>query len=122
MCRNRNHPWFIKATEFADQLRKLKWPHLEKIKIKVALIDDGVSPTYEHVSKYLHHPGWPYTGERAQENFTSTNGHGSKMAYLITKICPFVEIYVAKLDAKTSTFSERTFNLGAAKKVFRSRR
>ncbi|KAL8918039.1 MAG: hypothetical protein Q9172_005576 [Xanthocarpia lactea] len=72
-------------------------------------------PTYEGVYQYLHHPGWPYKGEKAQENFTSTHGHGSKMAYLITRICPFVEIYVAKLDA--DTFRERTFRLDAAKKA-----
>jgi hypothetical protein len=70
------------------------------------------------VGEYLHHPGWPYKGEQAQENFTSTNGHGSKMAYLITRICPFAEIYVAKLDADTSTLRERSFSLHAAKKVF----
>ncbi|KAL8857682.1 MAG: hypothetical protein Q9178_005717 [Gyalolechia marmorata] len=114
---NDNHPWFIKATKFAEQLGRNSWRDLERLKVKVAVIDDGVSPTYEGVSKYLHHPGWPYNGEKAQENFTSTNGHGSKMAYLITRICPFVEIYVAKLDADTTTFRERTFRLDAAKKA-----
>ncbi|KAL9639492.1 MAG: hypothetical protein Q9204_001067 [Flavoplaca sp. TL-2023a] len=114
---NDNHPWFIKATEFAGRLRVIRWPDLERLKVKVAVIDDGVSPTYEGVSQNLHHPGWPYNGEKAQENFTSTYGHGSKMAYLITRMCPFVEIYVAKLDANTTTFRERTFSLGAAKKA-----
>jgi hypothetical protein len=100
------------------QLREMTWSNLEKLKVKVAVIDDGVSPTYQSVGEYLHHPGWPYKGERAQENFTSTNGHGSKMAYLITRICPFAEIYVVKIDADTSTFRDRSFNLHSAKKVF----
>lgn len=100
------------------RLRDIDQPDLKRLKVKVAVIDDGVSPTYQSVGEYLHHPGWPHRGERAQENFTSTNGHGSKMAYLITRICPFAEIYVAKLDADTSTFRERSFGLHAAKKVF----
>lgn len=114
---NSNHPWFKEATEFAMQLREIHKPDLKKPKVKVAVIDDGVSPTYQGVGQYLHHPGWPHQGERAQETFTSTNGNGSKMAYLITRICPFAEIYVAKLDADTSNFQENTFSLHAAKKV-----
>ncbi|KAL8642452.1 MAG: hypothetical protein Q9226_008510, partial [Calogaya cf. arnoldii] len=42
---NDNHPWFIKATEFAERLREITWSDLGKLKIKVAVIDDGVSPT-----------------------------------------------------------------------------
>jgi hypothetical protein len=87
-------------------------------KIKVAVIDDGVSPTYQRVGEFLHHPGWPFKGAQAQENFTPTSHHGSKMAYLITRVCPFAEIYVAKLDAQTSTsLRQRAFSLEAAKKV-----
>ncbi|KAF2494952.1 hypothetical protein BU16DRAFT_562579 [Lophium mytilinum] len=108
-----NHPWFVKVEEFGMHLKELS---LKGEKIKVAVIDDGVSPTYQRVGEYLHNPGWPFKGARAQENFTSTHHHGSKMAYLITRICPYAEIYVAKLDADTSTsFRQRTFSLEAAK-------
>ena len=70
-------------------------------KIKVALLDDGVDPEYRNISDgYLARNGFPpHSPEDEGEPFyTSTNGHGSMMAWIISSICPFVEIHVAKID------------------------
>ncbi|KAL9020192.1 MAG: hypothetical protein Q9185_002562 [Variospora sp. 1 TL-2023] len=109
--------WFAQARAFAKaimsrQLRDESWM------IKVAVIDDGVSPTYHGIGECLQAYGWPWNPSRAQEIFTSTNQHGSKMAYLIKSMCPHVKIYVAKLDEHSETsFRQRTFNLEDATKA-----
>lgn len=88
--------------------------------VRVALLDDGVDPTYDKSTSLglnLHHTGWPTEDsadpDQRHENFySSTNQHGSKMASLIRKVCPFVMIHIAKLDVQTSEgrVRHRTFN------------
>jgi hypothetical protein len=68
----------------------------------------------------LHHTGWPSedSGEGEQSFYVSTHQHGSKMAWLIRKVCPFVTIYVAKLDTQQeNTLRHRSFNLKQATEV-----
>jgi hypothetical protein len=74
---------------------------LDKNTIKVALIDDGVNPSKLHVKGSVK-GGWPPDGFAADRNFStyynSTDGHGTTMANLIHYVCPFVHLYVAKLQ------------------------
>lgn len=69
--------------------------------IKVALIDDGVTPGELSQPDALKE-GWPLASTRkrgaSKPYYNSEKGHGTKMARLIQMICPFVSIYVAKVD------------------------
>ncbi|CCC05592.1 hypothetical protein SMACR_09638 [Sordaria macrospora] len=97
----RTHPGFeaVKAfnaamvTNMSDRLKVIE-------RVKVALVDDGVDPEYESVGKYLANNGFPLgtPDGKTVPFYTSTKQHGSKMAWVISTICPFVEIYVAKMD------------------------
>lgn len=100
-----------------------KSPNKPCCRVKVALLDDGVDPTYDHIGQNLHHAGWPSveSGELKEGGkgfYVSTNQHGSKMAWLIRKVFPDVTICVAKLDVENSTdLRHRSFNLQQATKV-----
>jgi hypothetical protein len=69
--------------------------------IKVAVIDDGVTPG-ELTNKRALEEGWPLLSTRkrgtAKPYYNSEKGHGTKMARLIQYMCPFVQLYVAKVD------------------------
>lgn len=81
------------VTNMSDRLKVIE-------RVKVALVDDGVDPEYESVGKYLANNGFPLgtPDGKTVPFYTSTKQHGSKMAWVISTICPFVEIYVAKMD------------------------
>ncbi|KAK3359509.1 hypothetical protein B0T25DRAFT_100509 [Lasiosphaeria hispida] len=123
------HSWFQTASEFSGQFlsayRDMVYKESagRRYHIKVALLDDGVDPTYDHNGTNLHHTGWPSvdSGEPeqgARSFYVSTNQHGSKMAWLIRQVCPFVTIYVAKLDVKSGeSVRQRTFSLEQATKA-----
>ncbi|KAI1327670.1 peptidase S8/S53 domain-containing protein [Xylariaceae sp. FL0255] len=117
------HPWLQTVSEFADKLKTIYKNVGREFHVKVALLDDGVDPTYKRLGEKLHHAGWPTSdGEEYNDNdknfYVSTNNHGSKMAYLFQLVCPFVTIYVAKLDVQdTSNLRQRTFNLKQATKA-----
>lgn len=102
------HSWIEDTELFAQELfnkhRETVLKNKSGYQVKLALLDDGVDPIYDHNGANLHNTGWPllYSGGldgSAQSFYVSTNHHGSKMASLIRKVCPFVTIYVAKLDA-----------------------
>jgi hypothetical protein len=106
---SRIHPGFDYAKKFAERLLE----NLEKKKIKVdidskvkvALIDDGVDPEFRSVGPRLAKSGYPRgtLDGNMIPFYTSTTEHGSKMAWIIQTICPFVQIYVAKIDTRDST-------------------
>ncbi|KAK3400893.1 hypothetical protein B0T20DRAFT_154676 [Sordaria brevicollis] len=99
--RPQKHPGFQAAAKFAAELHKnLSKTNSIGKKVKVALLDDGVNPEYESVGVHLACDGFPQASldGHIAPFYKSTNGHGSKMASIISTICPFVEIYVAKID------------------------
>ncbi len=69
--------------------------------IKVALIDDGVTPKKLHVKGSVKE-GWPLDvlgkDRMISTYFRSRDGHGTAMANLIHYVCPFAHLYVAKLE------------------------
>jgi hypothetical protein len=74
--------------------------------VKVALLDDGVDPEWDGLGKYISGQGWPAPSESVGERgppppFYSSGQmkHGNGMARLITMACPFVRIYVAKINS-----------------------
>ncbi|GAW10690.1 hypothetical protein ANO14919_000250 [Xylariales sp. No.14919] len=120
----KKHEWIEIASEFAEKLYNFHFERASCDKprqyVKIALLDDGVDPTYNHNGTNLHYAGWPTIELGGQEEdprsfYNSTNQHGSKMAWLIRKVCPFVTIYVAKLDVKGhSDLNSRSFSLRQA--------
>lgn len=121
------HSWIQAAKSFAQKLNTLYRDKAdgdrERCYVKIALLDDGVDPNYEHNGVNLHHAGWPSvdsedSGEGSHSFYVSTNQHGSKMAALIRKVCPFVTIYVAKLGVQRGEeLHRRSFSLGQATEV-----
>jgi hypothetical protein len=68
--------------------------------IRVALIDDGVDVRpFADSPGSIHSLGWPLPAATSGNDlwYSSTNEHGTRMATLIQKVCPRVELYVAKL-------------------------
>lgn len=70
--------------------------------IKIAIIDDGVTPGHLTRPAALK-DGWPFsdpkrTQSRLRPYYHSEKGHGTKMARLIQMICPYACLYVAKVD------------------------
>ncbi|KAF5703617.1 peptidase S8 S53 subtilisin kexin sedolisin [Fusarium mundagurra] len=69
--------------------------------IRVALLDDGVTPS-ELVVPGVLKDGWPLPSTSRLHSFkpyySSEQGHGTKMARLLYFMCPFISIYVAKID------------------------
>ncbi|GJN69443.1 hypothetical protein PLICBS_003491 [Purpureocillium lilacinum] len=105
------HPWFEHIRQFTASLQGGIGQLQDDDFIKIALIDDGVDPEYENLGYFLHRCGWPpaskitygddgsHEGLREQCFYPGREQHGNKMAWLITQACPFVKIYVAKVDA-----------------------
>ncbi|KAK1833534.1 peptidase S8/S53 domain-containing protein [Podospora conica] len=122
------HPWFDVILKFQGHFyskynkRVSEDPERRGI-VKVAVLDDGVDPTYRSNGMYLHHAGWPEedSGELDQGQkspYVSTNQHGSKMAWLVRNVCPFVAIHVAKLSVTSwEGVRHRTFSLDHARKA-----
>lgn len=86
--------------------------------IKVALIDDGVKTSYEYLNDQVHcgKSEWGLTSpkprggdsekKRRFRNYASTytssyTGHGTVMAYYICRMCPAVELCIAKLEPQS---------------------
>ncbi|RKK72212.1 hypothetical protein BFJ69_g10346 [Fusarium oxysporum] len=69
--------------------------------IRVALLDDGVTPS-ELVVPGVLKDGWPLPStsrlHSSKPYYSSEQGHGTKMARLLYFMCPFISIYVAKID------------------------
>ncbi|KAI5919412.1 peptidase S8/S53 domain-containing protein [Camillea tinctor] len=92
----RKHRWVDKVTEFA---RKYVEGQEQSQEVKVALIDDGVSPNEELRGK-IHSLGWPRQNptDLTYPWYRSITGHGTEMARLIRMLCPQVKLYVAKIS------------------------
>ncbi|KAL7785167.1 hypothetical protein V8C37DRAFT_420236 [Trichoderma ceciliae] len=96
------HRWIDAARKLAMTANKDRLRIEQPIcSVKVALIDDGVTPGQLNPPGALK-DGWPLPGTRklgsSRPFYSSEKGHGTKMARLIQMMCPFVSLYVAKVD------------------------
>lgn len=100
------HRWIDAARRLATAIGKVAANNVDRTAemrpIKVAIIDDGVTPGRLSRPSALK-DGWPFPGPRRTENrskpyYHSEKGHGTKMARLIQMMCPYVSFYVAKVD------------------------
>uniref|UniRef100_A0A4E9DRG0 Peptidase S8/S53 domain-containing protein n=1 Tax=Gibberella zeae TaxID=5518 RepID=A0A4E9DRG0_GIBZA len=99
---HRGHRWLdaIKRLKTAINIYKQN-NQLTVRPIRVALLDDGVNPG-ELVVPGVLKDGWPLPSTSRLHSpkpyYSSDQGHGTKMARLLYFMCPFISIYVAKID------------------------
>ncbi|KAF9767671.1 hypothetical protein IL306_015131 [Fusarium sp. DS 682] len=98
----KGHRWLDAARRLATAVNTQRLNRQLTIRpIKVALLDDGVTPGELSVPGVLK-GGWPLPGTNDKHSsrpyYNSETGHGTKMARLIYLMCPFLSIYVAKID------------------------
>jgi hypothetical protein len=129
-----SHRWLEIMDEFANGIFNLEPPdgapedylHSEQLPqelrkdITVALIDDGVNFMHEAVATKLD-TGRNFPIGNASDPFHgSTTGHGTKMAYMIGRVCPMVKIYVCKLDVIRQAGEKASFTAESAADVSRA--
>lgn len=103
------HRWIQAISEFRKEVVKSLniLPRHNEIRtrllqnsVRVAVIDDGVNPS-RLTSKGSVKEGWPRDNVKIHGNvgtpYDSTEGHGTLMANLVHSVCPYVDLYVAKL-------------------------
>ncbi|PMD53230.1 uncharacterized protein K444DRAFT_479844, partial [Hyaloscypha bicolor E] len=68
--------------------------------VRVAVIDDGVNANESSLYERVAHNGWPRQHPTSSQSpwYQSFSGHGTEIAKLICSVCPFVKLYIAKLD------------------------
>ncbi|PTD02147.1 hypothetical protein FCULG_00012136 [Fusarium culmorum] len=99
---HRGHRWLdaIKRLKTGINIHKQN-NQLTVRPIRVALLDDGVNPG-ELVVPGVLKDGWPLPStsrlHSSKPYYSSDQGHGTKMARLLYFMCPFISIYVAKID------------------------
>ncbi|KAK5989096.1 Subtilisin DY-like protein [Cladobotryum mycophilum] len=97
-----NHDWIRHMERFVQGLRNLVDEYDEqsvvsKLKVKVALIDDGIDPVKMRF-KVADGRSFSEDEHASHDNYYVEAGpHGTVMASLINKMCPMVELYVAKI-------------------------
>lgn len=76
------------------------------------MIDDGVDANQDIFADMFGPEGWPVLepGSKRYPFYKSAAGHGTEMAKLIRRVCPKIELYVAKLGDWTD--QERVERLG----------
>ncbi|KAL1869586.1 hypothetical protein Daus18300_005440 [Diaporthe australafricana] len=134
--KNENEPgfkeqdWLKCMDEFADYMEYLE-NEPSTAPIKVALIDDGVKTSYAQLNRNVK-SGWQQPRPRQSQtgkdprtpylNYNSSRtGHGTVMAYYIRRVCPNVQLHVAKLqpvpqqgDGAMMDNNQITFSLDSA--------
>ncbi|KIW67032.1 hypothetical protein, variant [Phialophora macrospora] len=99
----RAHRWIQTVKNCARWVANSVGETNDKDRIKVALIDDGVDASHDSLHSFIK-MGLTYctahSGDRqiSSSFYASTTGHGTFMATLIRLVCPYVDLYVAKLD------------------------
>jgi hypothetical protein len=78
-----------------------KWSRNERINVKVAIIGDGVD-LIDSTQNLQVSGGISFVPQHHAWYFSST-GHGTEMATLIRRVCPFSNLYVARLNVDDPT-------------------
>ncbi|ESU15292.1 hypothetical protein FGSG_08102 [Fusarium graminearum PH-1] len=99
---HRGHRWLDAIKRLKTAINIYKQNNQITIRpIRVALLDDGVNPG-ELVVPGVLKDGWPLPStsrlHSSKPYYSSDQGHGTKMARLLYFMCPFISIYVAKID------------------------
>lgn len=94
--------WIDCLSDFAKLLRTA--PNAKKRPVKVAIIDDGVDASLLSLDGKISigKSFCPYatSTDLLSPYYVPSGNHGTCMATLISKICPEVKLYVARLDER----------------------
>ena len=112
------HKWLDCVDKCSQLVLNITMP---KQRVKIALIDDGVDVNHNRLSHNVklgvtYCVSFPGKDKVASSFYTSTSGHGTLMATLIQTVCPTVELFVAKLDDR-STSDSNSFTARSAAEV-----
>ena len=120
------HRWLNTVTRFASVIQTLvsdlKDQNALREDVKIAVIDDSVDAEEHYLYSRIATEGWPPdhcedSGLFLSTFYTSSGGHGTKMARLITEVCPAVKLYVAKLEQKATKDGSGQFTAKSAAEV-----
>ncbi|KAL4881677.1 hypothetical protein BJY04DRAFT_218119 [Aspergillus karnatakaensis] len=92
----KNHDWLNHMDKFTEGMRNYDHDHARPI-VKVALIDDGIDP---EKTRFRVQEGRTFdeNGDTGLDHYYVDPGrHGTIMGRLISKMCPDVHLYVARL-------------------------
>lgn len=99
--------WIKSIADFAGFLRESAKSKLhggeEKIdSLKIAIIDDGIDATISGLQQQIANGATFYPYSQASElmnaYFVPSGMHGTIMAQMICRICPNVQLYIARLE------------------------
>lgn len=96
----RENPWINCMKNFATFLRNI--PEGKTSTVKIAIIDDGVDASLDSLDgkiaggkSFCPHPN---STDLMNAYFVPSGKHGTRMATLISQICPNPRLYVARLE------------------------
>ena len=98
--------WLDCVSRFAKLLENVPTSQTGR-PVKIAIIDDGVDASMMSLDgKIATGKSFsPYANstDLISPYFVSSSNHGTCMAMLITRLCPMVQLYVARLDQRRSS-------------------
>ncbi|PNP54420.1 hypothetical protein FNYG_15630 [Fusarium nygamai] len=123
----KNDPWIESVEAFSTFLRNASQDEdtaKNVSPIKIAIIDDGVDNTAADLETKVVGGAtfcpYPHSSEYANSYFVPSGRHGTLMAQLICRLCPNVQLYVARLEElPTATGSGRRITASSAAKAVR---
>jgi hypothetical protein len=105
-------------SEFNEKLRSAQ---PRACPVRIAVIDDGISPHLNAFANKIETGDSFYKlGEMYNEwtpFYVPSGPHGTHMARLICQTCPFVKLYIAKLEVIQGQGRRRSFNPDSAAEV-----
>jgi len=76
--------------------------NLKKRNIRVALIDNGVDGSHEKLEQVIHlgtsYCCHPHRCGQLNSYWAPSRAHGTQMASLIHRVCPEIDLYVARIQ------------------------
>ncbi|KFA70874.1 hypothetical protein S40288_09923 [Stachybotrys chartarum IBT 40288] len=111
----RKSKWMEAMSEFNEKLRSAQ---PRACPVRIAVIDDGISPHLNAFANKIETGDSFYKlGEMYNEwtpFYVPSGPHGTHMARLICQTCPFVKLYIAKLEVIQGQGHRRSFNPDSA--------
>jgi len=107
---------------FAKFLENTREPNIDPIKI--AIIDDGLDATVPKLQNAIalgkSFSPYPNSTEFMKAYFVPSGRHGTLMATLVQKICPKPQLYIARLEERSTAGGRARFTATSAKEVCNS--
>ncbi|TRX93639.1 hypothetical protein FHL15_005611 [Xylaria flabelliformis] len=118
----RDPPWIESIQNFSRFLKAASDKMGDITPIKIAIIDDGIDATVVGLHTKIVGGAtfcpYPHSSELVNSYFVPSGKHGTLMAQLICRLCPDVQLYIARLEElPTSTGNGRRVTARSAAKA-----